>query len=1025
MNFNLSIWAVKNRQVVLYLIILFSVAGAIAYTKLSQAEDPPITWHAMIIRTLWPGASAEEMALQVSDRIEKKLMETGDYKKITSYSRPGESQVTFFSQEWFSPQQNLDTWYQIRKKVSDMRLTLPQGVIGPFFNDEFGTVYGNIYALTGEGYDYAVLKDYADRLQLELQRVKDVGRIELLGLQDEKIWIELSNSKAATLGLPLEAVLQALSKQNAVAPAGFFETGQERVQLRVTGRFNSVEEIRNFPIRVGDRTFRISDVAEVRRAFNDPPAPRMRFLSENAIGLAVSMKDGGDILMLGAALDKEFARLQQTLPLGMQLSKVSDQPVAVKRGVGEFLRALAEALAIVLAVSFFSLGMRSGLVVALSIPIVMAMTFSLMYYFNLGLHKISLGALILALGLLVDDAIIAVEMMAVKMEQGFDRIKAAGFAWSNTAFPMLTGTLITVAGFLPIATAKSGTGEYTGSIFYVVTIALVVSWFAAVVFVPYLGYRLLPDPAPLHAGESAHDPYDKPFYRRFRRVLGWCVDNRRKVLLLTLAAFVASLLLFRFIPVQFFPASGRFELLVDLKLAEGSSLKATEVEAARLEKLLKAQPGIENYVAYIGSGSPRFYLPLDIQLPQASFAQFVVLTKSDKEREKTRKWLIDVLNEQFPIVRSRVSRLENGPPVGYPVQLRVSGEHIDLVRKVARQVADKVRENPHVVNVHLDWEEPSKVVRLQVDQDRARALGVSTADISQSMQGLLSGQAVSNYREGKEQIEVLLRGTQDERGLLSQLPSLTVQTTSGKSVALSQVATLKYDFEEGIIWRRNRLPTVTIRADIYDGSLPAPLVAQIMPTLADIQANLPDGYSVEVGGTVEETAYSQASVNAGLPLFLVVVVTLLMLQLRSFSLSAMVLLSAPFGLIGVTLFLLVLQQPFGFVAMLGTIALSGMIMRNSVILIDQIEKDIAAGAPRRQAIIDATVRRFRPIVLTALAAVLAMLPLVRSMFFGPMAVAIMGGLIVATGLTLLALPALYAAWYRVKEGDGPVPQPVD
>ncbi|MBF7730615.1 efflux RND transporter permease subunit [Pseudomonas sp. N040] len=1025
MNFNLSIWAVKNRQVVLYLILLCSVAGAIAYTKLSQAEDPPISWHAMMIRTIWPGASAEEVALQVTDRIEKKLMEAGEFKEIVSYSRPGESQVTFLTQEYLKPAENEVAWYQVRKKISDIRHTLPQGVLGPFFNDEFGTVYGNIYALTGEGYDYAVLKDYADRLQLQLQRVKDVGRIELLGLQDEKIWIELSNAKAANLGLPLEAVQQALNQQNTVAPAGFFETTQERVQLRVSGRFDSVDEIRNFPLRIGDRTFRISDVADVRRSFNDPPAPRMRFMGENAIGLAVSMKAGGDILVLGAALDKEFARLQETLPLGMQLSKVSDQPVAVKRGVGEFLRALAEALAIVLLVSFFSLGARSGLVVALSIPIVLAMTFSLMYYFDVGLHKISLGALILALGLLVDDAIIAVEMMAVKMEQGFDRIKAAGFAWSNTAFPMLTGTLITAAGFLPIATAKSGTGEYTGSIFSVVTIALVVSWFAAVVFVPYLGYRLLPTAAKLRAGEKAHDPYDKPFYTRFRSVLFWCVDNRKRVLLLTVAAFLVSLVLFKYIPVQFFPASGRYELMVDLKLAEGSSLKATESEAARLEKLIQSQPGIENYVAYIGSGAPRFYLPLDQQMPAPSFAQFVVLTKSAKEREKIRNWLIEVLDEQFPAVRSRVSRLENGPPVGYPIQLRLSGEHIDQVRQLARKVADKVRENPHVVNVHLNWEEPSKVVRLQIDQDRARVLGVSTADVSQAMQSLLSGMTVSTYREGNELIEVLLRGTSSERGLLSQLPSLTVQTDSGKSVALSQVATLEYGFEEGIIWRRDRLPTVTVRADIYDGSLPAPVTAQIMPTLAGIESEMPDGYRLEVGGTVEDSADGQTSVNAGIPLFLVVVLTLLMLQLRSFSLSAMVFLSAPFGLIGVVLFLLVFQQPFGFVAMLGTIALSGMIMRNSVILIDQIEKDVAAGSPRRQAIIDATVRRFRPIVLTALAAVLAMVPLVRSVFFGPMAVAIMGGLIVATVLTLLVLPALYAAWYRVKEGDGPVLQSAD
>jgi multidrug efflux pump len=818
----------------------------------------------------------------------------------------------------------------------------------------------------------------------------------------------------------LSAVRQALEEQNAVAATGFVETVTDRVQLRVTGRFESVDDIRNFPIQVAGHTLRIGDVAEIKRDFSDPPAPRMRFMGAPAIGLAVSMKTGGDILVLGQALEAEFAHAQNNLPAGMQLRKVSDQPAAVKTGVGEFVRVLTEALIIVLLVSFLSLGFRTGLVVALSIPLVLAMTFTAMYYLDIGLHKISLGALVLALGLMVDDAIIAVEMMAIKMEQGYDRFAAASFAWTSTAFPMLTGTLITAAGFLPIATAQSDTGEYTRSIFQVVSIALLVSWIAAVVFVPYLGARFLPDRSQSNGSnpdrsDHLHTPYASPFYNRVRSVVQWCVRHRKTVIVLTLGLFVGAILLFRFVPQQFFPASGRLELMVDIKLAEGASLTATEEQVYRLERLLGQHEGIDNYVAYVGTGSPRFYLPLDQQLPAASFAQFVVLAKSIEDREAVRQWLIETVNARFPALRTRVSRLENGPPVGYPVQFRVSGEHIADVRTLARQVADKVRENPHVVNVHLDWEEPSKVVRLNIDQDRARTLGVSTADLSRFLQSSLTGSPVSQYREGNELIEILVRGATQERKELSLLSSLAMPTVQGYSVGLAQIAILEYGFEEGVIWHRNRLPTVTIRADIYGKEQPASLVKQILPTLQPIRASLPDGYLLEVGGSVENSTRGQQSVKAGLPLFIMVVLSLLMVQLKSFSRSIMVFLTAPLGLIGVTLFLLMLQQPFGFVALLGTIALSGMIMRNSVILIDQIEQDIATGMDRWHAIIEATVRRFRPIVLTALAAVLAMIPLSRSIFFGPMAVAIMGGLIVATALTLLFLPALYAAWCRVEE----------
>ena len=1020
MAFNLSAWALRHRQLVLYFMLVLSVAGFLSYGQLGQSEDPPFTFKAMVIRTVWPGATAEEVARQVSDRIEQKVMETGAYQQVVSYSRPGESTITFVARDNLPASEIPELWYQLRKKVGDIRHSLPPDIHGPFFNDEFGTTFGNIYALTGGGFDYAVLKDYAERLQLQLQRIDDVGKVELVGVQDEKIWIEISNLRLATLGVPLAAVQQALQEQNSLREAGFFETPDERVRLRVSGQFESVEQIRRFPIRVGDRTFHIGDIASVYRGFNDPMAPRMRFMEQNALGLAVSMKPGGDILRLGDTLEQEFQRLARTLPLGMELHKVSDQPEAVRDSVGEFVKVLAEAVAIVLVVCLFSLGLRTGLVVALSIPLVLAMTFTVMNYFDIGLHKISLGALVLALGLMVDDAIIAVEMMAIKMEQGLDRLKAASFAWTSTAFPMLTGTLITAAGFLPIATASSAVGEYTRAIFQVVTIALLVSWIAAVVFVPWLGFKLLPDMAALHAKKHGtspdeHDPYATRFYQRVRGTVRWCVQHRWLVLLLTLALFVSSVLAFRLVPQQFFPPSGRLELMVDLTLAEGSSLQATETQALRLEQRLRDHPGIDNFVTYIGTGSPRFYLPLDQQLPATRFSQIVVKANSIADREEVRSWLMALLDREFPELRGRVSRLENGPPVGYPIQFRVSGEHIDEVRRIARQVAERVRANPAVNNVHLNWQEPSKIVYLNIDQERARALGLSTGDVSRFLASQLTGSPVSLFREGDELIEILLRGTTAEREQLQQLPSLAIPVGNGRSVALEQVATLEYGFEEGVIWRRDRLPTVTVLADIPGAEQPASLLQQILPSLQTLRDELPSGYRFEIGGTMEDSSRGQQSIIQGLPLLGLVIMTLLMVQLRSFSRSIMVFLTAPLGLIGVTLFLLVFREPFGFVAMLGTIALSGMIMRNSVILVDQIEKDIAAGHDRWTAVIEATVRRFRPIVLTALAAILAMIPLSRSVFFGPMAVAIMGGLTVATALTLLFLPALYAAWFRVRE----------
>ncbi|MGT2550270.1 efflux RND transporter permease subunit [Acinetobacter geminorum] len=1039
MKFNLSEWALNNKGIVLYFMLLLGIIGAISYSKLSQSEDPPFTFKVMVVQTYWPGATAKEVSTLVTDRIEKELMTTGQYDKIMAYSRPGESMVTFVAKDSLTSAQIPDVWYNVRKKVNDIRHELPNGVQGPFFNDEFGDTFGNIYVLTGKDFDYALLKEYADRLQLQLQRVKDVSKVELIGLQDQKIWVEISNTKAVQLGIPVTAIQEALQKQNSMASAGFFETGTDRIQIRVSGHLQNIDEIKKTPLLVGDKTIQLGDVADVYRGFSQPAQPRMRFMGENGIGIAVSMRKGGDIIALGKNLETEFAQLQKTLPLGMKLQKVSDQPVAVQRSIHEFVKVLAEAVIIVLLVSFFSLGFRTGLVVAFSIPLVLAMTFAGMSLFDVGLHKISLGALILALGLLVDDAIIAVEMMAIKMEQGYSRIKAAGFAWKTTAFPMLTGTLITAAGFLPIATAQSSTGEYTRSIFQVVTIALLVSWVAAVLFVPYLGEKLLPDftklghqapwyvrlwarltkkpqPQTVAISQDHHyDPYQSSFYLRFRKMVEFCVTYRKTVIATTVGVFVLSVLMFKMVPQQFFPPSNRAEILVDLKLEEGASLTATEQAVKKVENFLSKQKGIDNYVAYVGTGSPRFYLPLDQQLPQASFAQFVVLASSLDDRDDIRRSLETQIKQLLPQVRTRVSLLENGPPVGYPLQYRVSGEDLNLVRKEAQQVAKVISENPNTTNVHLDWGEPSKIISIQIDQDRARQMGVSSLDLANFINASITGSAIEQYREKRELIEIRLRGDQAERVEVASLASLAVPTNNGTTVPLAQIAKIEYKFEDGLIWHRNRLPTITVRADIRTQLQPATVVGELAESMDKLRAELPSGYLIEVGGTVEESARGQNSVNAGMPLFLAVVMTLLMIQLKSLSRSTIVLLTAPLGLIGVVLFLLLFNKPFGFVAMLGTIALSGMIMRNSLILIDQIEQDRQAGHPTWEAIIEATVRRFRPIILTALAAVLAMIPLSRSIFFGPMAVAIMGGLIVATLLTLFFLPALYAAWFKVKK----------
>jgi len=1044
-RFNLSDWTLHHRTLVGYFLLAIALMGVFAYGRLGQAEDPPFTFKIMVIRSFWPGATARQVELQLTDKIEKKLQETPYIDRVSSFSRPGESTVMFFAKDSTPAASVPDVFYQVRKKIGDIRHTLPVGVQGPFFNDEFGDVFGNIYALTGDGLDYPQLKDMAERIRDELLRVPQVGKVEIFGIQDERIYIELSNTKLATLGIDQTTIIQAINQQNAVAGAGFFETASERIQLRPSGSLDSVQAVSDILIRSGTRSFRLGDIANIRRGAIDPPATQVRFGGKRALAIGVSMAKGGDIIQLGKELASRVAHLQAALPVGVEIGVAASQPEAVERSVSAFTHALNEAVVVVLLVTFISLGIRTGLVVAVSIPLVLSATFLAMYLLNVGLHKVSLGALVLALGLLVDDAIIAVEMMWVKMEQGWERTRAASFAYTSTAGPMLSGTLVTVAGFIPIALAKSSTGEYAFAFFQINAVALLISWLAAVIAIPWLGYKLLPNPHAVRAPGSIdrrfprlaglldklgmngpghaedHDVYGTSFYNRFRRLVAWCVSRRWLVIGMTVVLFALSIVGMIKVQKQFFPNSTRLELNVELRLPEGASISAIDSEVKRLEDWLakdKAEHDqFSHFIAYIGSGSPRYYLGLDQQLPATNVGQFVIVTHDDKAREALRARLIHLFETGAFAARGNIARIENGPPVGYPIQYRISGEDVPTLRKIAAQITSVMRQNAEISNVNVDWSELSKSVEIEIDQDKARLLGVSSQDIANLLNMSLTGYTVSTYREGEKSIDVILRGDREERSHLSSLDDLAVPTRTGKSVPLSQIARLKHGFEPGLIWRRDRQPTITVRGNLYGKIQPATVVDRIKPEIEAIQAALPEGYRIATGGSVEESSKGSGSVMAGIPLFVLAVITILMIQLQSVSRVVMVLLTAPLGIIGIALFLLVFNKPFGFMALLGTIALFGMIMRNSVILVDQIEQDMAAGKPRRKAIVESTVRRFRPIVLTAAAAVLAMIPLSRNDFFGPMAVAIMGGLIVATALTLLFLPALYAAWYKVRIED--------
>ncbi|MDB6045803.1 MAG: AcrB/AcrD/AcrF family protein [Gammaproteobacteria bacterium] len=1033
-RFNLSSWTLQHQALVIFLLVLITLFGVLSYGKLAQSEDPPFTFKVMVIRTLWPGATARQVQEEVTDRIARKLQETSDVDFLRSYSRPGESTLFFTIKDAASPSQVPETWYRVRKKVGDIAYTLPAAVQGPYFNDEFGDVYTNLYAFEGDGFSFAQLHDYAERLRTELLRVPNVNKVDFIGDQEQRVYVEIANAQLAKLGLTPQQIADAVDAQNAVAGAGLFTTAADRVYVRPSGQFLDIEKLGDTLIRVNGRVLRLGDIATIKRGYTDPPTQYMRFDNKPVLGIGVTMVPSGDVIALGKALDAETARLRAALPAGLKLVQVASMPQAVGHSVDDFVEAVAEAIGIVLVVSLLSLGFRTGMVVVISIPLVLAGTALCMYLFNIGLHKVSLGTLILALGLLVDDAIIAVETMAVKLEQGYDRLRAAAFAYTSTAFPMLTGTLVTVSGFLPIALAKSATGEYTRSIFEVSAIALLLSWLAAVIVIPLLGYRIMSEhptrrafghhddagqeSEPAHA--EHHDVYDTKFYRRLRGWIAWCVDRRRLVLVVTLAVFVVALAAFKLVPQQFFPSSDRPELMVDLRLPEGASFAATLREAQRFEATLAKRPEIDHFIDFVGAGAPRFYLPLDQQLAAPNFAQFVVTAKSVKDREKLAHVLADVLRTDYASVRTRISRLENGPPIGFPVQFRVSGPEIGTVRQWSEQVAKVMRTNPDTANVQYDWDEPAeRSVHFEVDQTRARQLNISSQEIANYLQMSLTGYTITQFRERDKLIGVDLRAPEHDRVDPSQIERLALPSQNGTAVPLAALGHFTYGLEYGVVWERDRQPTITVQADVQHNAQGIDVTNRVNAALTTLREQLPVGYRIEIGGAVEENAKAQSSINVQMPVLLVAVLVLLMVQLQSFSRVLLVVLTAPLGLIGVVIALLLFHMPFGFVALLGTIAMFGIIMRNSVILVDQIEQDIRAGHSRFEAVIGATVRRFRPITLTAAAAVLALIPLLRSNFFGPMATALMGGITVATVLTLVYLPALYALWFRVRRDEGP------
>ncbi|MFZ0025266.1 MAG: efflux RND transporter permease subunit [Pseudolabrys sp.] len=1010
MGFNLSQWALNNRSLTVYLMIVAVVAGLFAFVKLGRNEDPSFVIKTMVVQAAWPGASVDDMLKQVTERLERTLQETPKLDFLRSFTRAGVTTIFVNLKDSAGAREIPDIWYHVRKSIGDMRHTLPAGVVGPGFNDEFGDTFGIIYGFTADGFTHRELRDYVEDVRSKLLHVRDVSKIEILGAQDEKIFVEFRMEELASLGIDRSALIAALQAQNVVQPAGTIQTGNEALSLRVSGAFRSEEDVANVNFAVGGRMLRLSDIARVRRGFADPPQPLFRVNGQPAIGLAIAMRDGGDILALGRNVQRAIAEATADLPVGVEPKLVADQAATVDSAISEFMTSLWQAVGIILVASFVSLGFRPGLVIASAIPLTLVVVFSIMQISNIDMQRISLGALIIALALMVDDAMTTTDAMLTRLAQGDDKVQAATFAFRTYAFAMLAGTLVTIAGFVPVGFAASGAGEYTFSLFAVVTIALIVSWFVAVLFAPLLGVAIL---APPKAAKSSEPGW---VFRTYRAFLTWALRAKWLTLAVTLGMFVASLFAIRLIPNQFFPASDRPELLIDMTLPQNASIFASETVARRLDDILKDDPDVARWSTNVGRGAIRFYLPLNVQLPNNFFSQAVVVAKDVGARERLRVKLEKVLANEFPNLVSRVSTLELGPPVGWPIQYRVSGPEIAQVREIALKLAQVVAKNTQVVHVNYDWFEPARQVRIQIDQNEARLLGLSSQALAIVLNTVITGSAITQVRDDIYLVDVITRATDEERLSLDTLRSIQVPLTNGRTVPLSQFASFTYDQEQPLIWRRDRVPTLTVQADVKTGVLPATVVEALGPSIAELNKTLQRPYRIAMGGVVEDSAKAQASVIAVVPAMLLIMFTVLMVQLRSFSRLFIVLSVGPLGLIGVVAALLLSGKPIGFVAILGILALLGMITKNAVILIGQIEAERNQGKDIWQATVDASSTRFRPIMLTAISTVLGMIPIAPTVFWGPMAFAIMGGLLVGTILTLVFLPTLYVAWFGGKEG---------
>lgn len=1008
-NFNLSEWAIKHQSFVWYLMFVALLMGVFSYMKLGREEDPSFTIKTMIIQTRWPGATVDETLEQVTDRIEKKLEELDSLDYVKSYTRPGESTVFVYLRDTTSAKAIPEIWYQVRKKVDDIRGQFPQGLQGPSFNDEFGDVYGSIYAFTADGFSMRQLRDYVEKVRADIRDVPGLGKVEMIGQQDEVLYLNFSTRKLAALGIDQSQVVQSLQSQNAVTPAGVIEAGPERISVRTSGQFASEKDLAAVNLRINDRFYRLSDIADITRGYTDPPKPLFRFDGKPAIGLAIAMQKGGNIQSFGKALHERMDATTAELPVGIGVHKVSDQAEVVNKAVGGFTSALFEAVIIVLLVSFVSLGFRAGLVVACSIPLVLAMVFVFMEYSGITMQRISLGALIIALGLLVDDAMITVEMMVTRLEMGESKEQAATYAYTSTAFPMLTGTLVTVAGFVPIGLNNSSAGEYTFTLFAVIAVAMLVSWVVAVLFAPVIGVHIL------SANIKPKSEEPGRIGRAFNGSMLWAMRHRWLAIAITVGLFAASLFSMQFVQNQFFPSSDRPEILVDLNLPQNASINETRKVVDRFEASLKDDPDIERWSTYIGQGALRFYLPLDQQLENPFYAQLVIVSKGLEERGALTARLQKRLRDDFVGIGSYVQALEMGPPVGRPLQYRVSGENIDKVRQHAIELATLLDHNPHVGEVIYDWNEPGKVLRIDINQDKARQLGLSSEDVAKLMNSVVSGSTVTQVRDDIYLINVVGRAEDAERGTPETLQNLQIVTPTGTSIPLLAFATVGYELEQPLVWRRDRKPTITVKGAVRDAIQPTDLVKQLQPEIDKFAAGLPVGYKVATGGTVEESSKAQGPIASVAPLMLFLMATFLMIQLHSIQKMFLVASVAPLGLIGVVLALIPTGTPLGFVAILGVLALIGIIIRNSVILVTQIDAYEKSGYLPWDAVVEATEHRRRPILLTAAAASLGMIPIAREVFWGPMAYAMIGGIIIATLLTLLFLPALYVAWYRIKE----------